>query len=92
MSLLERALRREQVRDRLAELQAGGSPRWAIAVRSAAVIDGKATRHPCPHCGHEHRVLEHTRPAPGLRRVDVQCRHCSTLRTLWFRLIDDDAN
>jgi hypothetical protein len=56
-------------------------------VTSTAVIEGRATAMPCPHCGGESRVLEHTRPVAGLRQVDVACRHCSAPRTLWFRLV-----
>lgn len=92
MDPYERALRREHLRDRLAALELGGSPSHAIRVTSPAVIEGRAARHACPHCGGENRVLAHTRPEPGLREVEVACRQCGVPRTLWFRLVDDESN
>jgi hypothetical protein len=89
---LQQAVWRERSRERLAELQAGGSPRWAIEVRSPAVIEPRAAAMACPQCGGSYRIHEHTRPRPGLRRVDVGCRQCSTPRALWFRLVDDEPN
>jgi hypothetical protein len=63
-----------------------------ITVTSAAVIEPRATTLPCPLCAGFYRVVEHTRPVPGLRRVDVKCRHCSGERTLWFRIVDRELN
>jgi hypothetical protein len=91
----ERALRREHARDLLATLEPGGSPSRPIEVTSAAVIEPRATTLPCPQCGGFYRVHEHTRPPEykrGLRRVDVACRHCSTPRTLWFRIVPYETN
>jgi hypothetical protein len=84
---LERALRRERARELLARLEPGGSPERPIEVTSAAVIEARAARLSCPHCRGSYRIHEHTRPRPGLRRVDVACRQCSTPRSLWFRLV-----
>lgn len=83
---MQLALRREQARERLAALSPGGSPRRAIPVASAAVIEGRAAAMACPQCGGQYRLHEHTRPVPGVRRVDVACRRCGTPRTLWFRI------
>lgn len=74
----------------LAALQPGGSPARPIEVASASVIEARATAMPCPLCGGFYRVHEHTRPVPHLRKVDVGCRHCSTPRTLWFRIVPID--
>ena len=63
-----------------------------IVVTTTAVIEPRAMATPCPHCGGEYRILEHTRPRHGVRRVDVQCRHCSSPRTLWFRLVELEFN
>ena len=63
-----------------------------IVVTTTAVIEPRAMATPCPHCGGEYRILEHTRPRRGVRRVDVQCRHCSAPRTLWFRLVETESN
>ena len=89
---VQAAERLEQARERLAALLPGGSQDRTIDVTSAAVIEGRAAAMSCPHCSGLYRVLEHTRPVPGIRRVDVACRHCGVPRTLWFRLIDREPN
>jgi hypothetical protein len=86
------AVRREHAREQLFALMPGGSPRRRIEVSSAAVIEPRAAALACPQCGGSYRVHEHTRPEPGLRRVDVACRHCSTPRTLWFAIVVDEPN
>lgn len=87
-----RARQREQARERLAELSPGGSPQRAIAVASAAVIEVRAAAMGCPQCGGGYRLHEHTRPLPGVRRLDVACRRCSTPRALWFRIVEPALN
>jgi hypothetical protein len=82
----------DEARERLATLSPGGSPARTIAVTSASVIEARAATLPCPHCGGFYRILEHTRPRPGLRKVDVQCRHCSRPRALWFRIAEPALN
>ena len=83
----------ERERERLAKLLPGGSVERPIEVTSSSVIEGRAEDSiPCPHCGGQYRVLEHTRPIPSRRQVDAECRHCSTPRTLWFRIVPDDHN
>jgi Ribonuclease G/E len=89
---VERALQREHAREQLAALSPGGSLQRTIPVPSAAVIEVRAAAMPCPQCGGLYRLREHTRPLPGVRRVDVACRQCSTPRSLWFRIVDDDPN
>ena len=86
------AQRVELARERLAALSPGGSPDRAIPVVSAAVIEVRAGAMACPHCTGSYRILEHSRPVPGARRVDVVCRRCSTPRTLWFRIVDRAPN
>jgi hypothetical protein len=78
------------LREQLAALETGAAPHYPIVVTSAAVIEGRALTRPCPHCGGENRLVEHTRPWRGIRRVDVECRHCSAPRTLWFRLVEHE--
>src|SRR5262245_34833756 len=90
--LMQAALQREQAREQLAALSPGGSPRHTIAVASAAVIEGRAAAMACPLCGGTYRVHDHTRPVPGLRRVDVACRQCSSPRVLWFRIENREPN
>lgn len=84
---LHAAQRRELAIERLASLSPGGARTRPIAVTSAAVIEVRTAALPCPHCGGSYRLLEHTRPVPELRRVDVECRNCGTPRALWFRLV-----
>jgi hypothetical protein len=86
------AQRLEQARERLAALSPGGAHDHAIPVASAAVIEVRTGAMACPHCGGSYRVLEHTRPVPGARRVDVMCRRCSAPRALWFRIVDRVLN
>lgn len=64
----------------------GGSPATALPVTSAAVIEAKVAALPCPRCGGSQRLLEHTRPRPGLREVAVVCRQCGAERSWWFAL------
>lgn len=89
---LDAAQRRESAREKLATLSPGGSPSRAIGVASAAVIEVRAAAMACPQCGGNYRILEHTRPVPGVRRVDVICRYCSTPRALWFRIVHREPN
>lgn len=86
------ALEREHKRELLASLLPGGSAARAIAVSAASVIEPRAQTLPCPQCGGQYRIVEHTRPVPGLRRVDVACRHCGTARALWFRIVVEEPN
>ena len=82
-----------QRRERLAGLLPGGSIDRPIVVASAAVIEGHAAHAmPCPLCRGQYRVLEHTRPIPAVRRVDVECRYCGTARTLYFRIVEPALN
>ena len=82
-----RAEQLEVNRERLASVLRGGRPDRPIEVASASVIEVRAAALGCPHCHGEYRVVEHTRPVPLLRKVDVRCRRCSTPRTLWFRIV-----
>jgi hypothetical protein len=89
---IEAAQRLERALEHLAALSPGGSPHRAIDVASAAVIEVRAAVMTCPHCDGLYRILEHTRPVPGIRRVDVACRQCSTPRALWFRIVEREPN
>lgn len=84
--------RRARDRERLAALLPGGSRERPIVVTSAAVIEPRVKAMACPHCSGEYRIHEHEMAAPGIRRVDVTCRHCSAPRSLWFRLVARELN
>jgi hypothetical protein len=79
-------------RELLASLSPGGSRERPIRVASASVVEVRTSALPCPLCGGSYRLDEHVSLAPGLRRVDVHCRHCSTPRSLWFRIVDREPN
>ena len=89
----ERAARR-LVRDRekLAAMSRGGSAEHPIPVTSAAVVETRVNNSTCPQCEGEYRIVEHTSPASGLRRVDVRCMRYGTPRALWFRLVSDEPS
>jgi predicted Zn finger-like uncharacterized protein len=79
-------------RELLARLSRGGSREWPIEVASASVVEVRTAALACPLCGGSFRIDEHVAPAAGLRRVDVHCRHCSTPRSLWFRIAPREPN
>jgi len=85
---------RKRVRDRekLAALSPGGARERAIAVASAAVIEGRARSLACPQCGGPYRIRDHRSAGPGARCVDVICQQCGAPRTLWFRITVDQPN
>lgn len=91
---LERDLKK-QVRDkeRLFELEPGGSQERPMEVSSAAVIEVRVGAMPCVQCSEpQYRIREHVSVAAGLRRVDVICRNCGAPRSLWFRIVIDEPN
>jgi hypothetical protein len=76
-------------RERLARLVTGGSPGRPIEVASASVIEVQARSTPCPLCGGELRIEEHSarRFEEGmLRVVSVRCFRCGAPRELFFRI------
>ena len=89
----ERAARR-LVRDRekLAALSRGGSADHPVEVTSSVVVETRVGNSRCPQCEGTYRIVEHTSPSSGLRRVDVRCQRCGTPRVLWFRLVSDEPN
>lgn len=65
----------------------GSARELPIRVASASVVEVRAGALICPACHFgTYRIEEHVSIATGVRRVDVVCRHCSTPRSLWFRL------
>jgi hypothetical protein len=65
----------------------GSARELPIRVASASVVEVRAGALTCPDCHiGTYRIEEHVSIAKGVRRVDVVCRHCSTPRSLWFRL------
>jgi hypothetical protein len=82
-------------RERLFQLEVGGSPERPLSVVSAAVVETQAESVPCPRCDGKHEVLEHvavTVQRVRLREARLRCRQCGTRRSLWFRIKDLGPN
>lgn len=70
----------------------GGSPETAIVVPTPAIIDDRAKRTPCSRCSRDVGIRAHRATVVDgarLRAVDVECRWCGHVDTLWFRLAPD---
>ena len=97
---LRRALARQQdklasARRRLIALESGGSPQRPIEVASAAVIEARAARIPCPDCSGELRAEEHEALAHEgelLREVTLLCRRCGAALAQYFRIVPARLN
>ena len=95
-----RALGRElrkliEKKERLAELEPGGSPERPIEVPSASVVELRAVELGCIHCdqrprvdAHDARVVE----GRGLRRVRLSCPRCGSKREVWLRIASRALN
>ena len=84
-----------KARQRLFELELGGSAERPLPVASAAVIEPQAESVPCPLCGGKHEVVEHVaviRLGVRLREARLRCRQCGAARSLWFRINDVGPN
>jgi hypothetical protein len=82
-------------RERLLELEPGGTPERPIDVESASVVEPRAQSLPCPRCGTPLRVDAHLAPStPGMRLREVQasCPRCGHRRSIWFRLAGPTLN
>jgi hypothetical protein len=82
---------RKLVRDRekLAKLEAGGSPGRPIEVPTSAVIEGRARSVQCVQCEGQLDVVEMsatTWEGEPRRIAHVRCRLCKTPRDLWYRI------
>lgn len=76
-------------RERLAELEPGGTPARPIEVESAAVVEVQALGAPCIQCGGSMRLEEHAAEGHAgqlLRVVRMRCPSCGTRRVRWFRV------
>lgn len=85
----------QAARERLFELEAGGSAERPLAVVSSAVVETQAESVPCPRCEGRHEVVEHvavTLQGVRLREARLRCRQCGTTRSLWFRISDAQPN
>lgn len=81
----------QSARERLFELEPGGSAERPFAIVSAAVVETHAESVPCPRCEGRQEVLEHvarTIDGARLREARLRCRQCGTTRSMWFRIND----
>jgi hypothetical protein len=99
MTKRPRALRRElarsedklaRARERLAALEAGGTPAHPAAVESASQVEGRAEQLECLRCAGALRVVEHRArvdPRAGsVREVQLRCAACGAERLAYFRI------
>jgi hypothetical protein len=89
------AVKLRAARERLFELELGGSPDRPISIVSATVVEAHAESVPCPQCVGKHDVAEHvavTVQGMRLREARLRCRQCGTTRSLWFRIGDVGPN
>lgn len=85
----------QAARERLFELEPGGTPERPLSIASAAVVETHAESVPCPRCAGKQEVSEHvavTVQGTRLREARLRCRQCGTMRSLWFRIIELGPN
>lgn len=76
-------------REKLARLEAGGTPERPLDVDSASIVEPHALSMRCLRCDGANRLVEHTAETVGgarLRAVRLSCGRCGTPRTVWFRI------
>jgi hypothetical protein len=76
-------------RERLARLEAGGTPDHPIVVVSASLVEPKARALPCIACGAAVRIEEHaakTIQGVALRLAHTSCAMCEHERTIYFAI------
>ncbi len=100
----DRTVRREQERaesrlkedrERLFVLSPGGTPERPLEAASAAVIESHALSIPCPRCGANHELVEHSahvRNGVRVRETKLRCRQCGSDRSLWFKIVGPSLN
>ena len=82
-------------RERLFQLEPGGTPERPIEVSSASVVEAQALSMPCPRCAGVHDLVEHvaiTKGSVRLREVRLACRQCGSRRSVFFRLREEKPN
>jgi hypothetical protein len=82
-------------RERLFELEPGGTPASAIEVATPSVIDLRVAARECPRCAGALLLLEQAAVSVGgvrLREARLRCRECGSTRSLWFRLVSANPN
>jgi len=93
---LERKLEKlYEARQKLAELDPGGSPERPLDVSSASVVQARAEAQHCLRCNLPMRCDEHTTfagPHGLLRLAKLDCRGCGATRDLYLRIVGSLLN
>jgi hypothetical protein len=82
-------------REKLAKIEAGGSPQRPIEVVSASVVVPAAMSLPCPTCLGACRVEEHAAEivdGKRLRIARMQCSQCGAKRSVYFMIVGQMMN
>jgi DNA-directed RNA polymerase subunit RPC12/RpoP len=82
-------------RERLARLEAGGTPDHPVLVETASLVEPVARGLHCPVCGGSLRVDDHTAATierVPLRLAHVRCPTCGHARVVYFRIVPPLAN
>lgn len=75
--------------ERLALLSPGGAPERPIVIETAIAIDNRARATPCPVCGGDVDLEDHTAETlkgVRLRLAHVRCRLCKRARVIYFEV------
>ncbi|MDG2306237.1 MAG: hypothetical protein P8R42_16615 [Candidatus Binatia bacterium] len=75
--------------EKLAHLEAGGSPEHPIEVSSPVQVDARTETTPCPLCEGRLQLDEHVAEVVGGERLRVarcHCVECGTARVIYYRL------
>jgi predicted Zn finger-like uncharacterized protein len=78
--------------EKVAQTSAGGAREHPIEVASSAVIEIRVHAMRCPQCEGTYAIVDHRSAGQRVRPVDVRCSVCSTARTLWFQIVEPEAN
>ena|SRR5689334_24733866 len=92
---LRAASKLQSARERLFDLEPGGSAAQPLSIPSAAVVETHAESVACPRCDGKQEVVEHVAVVTGgqrLREARLRCRMCGSRRSLWFRIDEPRLN
>lgn len=76
-------------RERLFQLEAGGTSERPLEVESASVVESRAESLRCPRCDGRLRAAGHSAVTVNdvrLRQVHMRCQDCGSERDVWLRV------
>lgn len=87
----QRALARDvqklaEMREKLADLSAGGSSKHPILVQSASQIEVQARALTCPRCEHQGLRIDEHRAESGTRVLSTRCPNCGNERDYYYAI------